>query len=55
MPQTLLLYHTDTQTHITHTHKKQFNSVCTSANKPVPSGITVELQAMEAKRDNRSL
>ena len=38
----------------THTHT-QSSSVCTSANKPVPSGITVQLQAMEAKRDNRSL
>lgn len=43
-PEPLLLY--------THTLN---NSVCTCANRPVPSGITVQLQAMEAKRDNGSL
>lgn len=61
--QTSMILYKDSNIHVpwtppfvsdTHTHTLS-SSVCASANRSVPSGITVQLQAMEVKRDSRSL
>lgn len=44
------------RTHGTHRRAHtQSSSVCASANRSVPSGITVQLQAMEVKTDSGSV
>lgn len=50
-PEPLLWY----RTHVHTGARTQSTSVCASANRSVPSGITVQLQAMEVKTDSGSL